>query len=48
MVTNGNNNTLENHEQITLNKDDDITASQMLCGNVVPLQYHLLNKFIRV
>ena len=30
MVTNRNNNTLENHEQITLNKDDDdIGGSQI-------------------
>ena len=29
MVTNKNNKTLENHEQITLNKDDDIGASQI-------------------
>ena len=45
MVTNRNNNILENHEIITLNKDDDIGGSQFqLCGNVFPLQYHLLNK----
>ena len=29
MVANRNNNTLENHEQITLNKDDDIGESQI-------------------
>ena len=29
MVTNRNNNTLENHEKITLNKDDDIEGSQI-------------------
>ena len=29
MVTNRNNGTLENHEQITLNKDDDIGGSQI-------------------
>ena len=29
MVTNRNNNALENHEQITLNKDDDIGGLQI-------------------
>ena len=29
MVTNRNNNTLETHEKITLNKDDDIGGSQI-------------------
>ena len=29
MVTNRNNNTLENYEKITLNKDDDIGGSQI-------------------
>ena len=29
VVTNRNNNTLENHENITLNKDDDLGGSQI-------------------
>ena len=29
VVTNSNNNTLNNHEKITLNKDDDIGGSQI-------------------
>ena len=29
VVTNRNNNTLENHDKITLNKDDDIGGSQI-------------------
>ena len=29
MVTNRNNNTFENHDKITLNKDDDIGGSQI-------------------
>ena len=48
-----NNSTLENHEQITLNNKMAASASQQpqkfqLCGKVFPLQYHLVNKFIRV
>ena len=50
MVMRRNNNTLENHEQIILNKDDDIGGSQISvmwqCISITI--YHLLNKFICV
>ena len=46
-----NNNNLETHEKITLNKDDNIFFRRITNFSYVanfPLQYHLLNKFICV
>ena len=39
MVTNRNNNTLENHEQITLNKDDDIQVG----GSQIPVMWQCIS-----
>ena len=46
IVVTNRNNTLENHEEITLNKDDDIGGSQIpvKCGN--PIKILLPKKFI--
>ena len=55
MVTNRNNNILENHEKITLNKDDDIGGSHIpvtcmwQCISItIPLakQVHLIVRFM--